>query len=159
MVIFTSANDTNSSNDPWSGTQTVATGGAAPDLVTDARAMAVPTSQGDSLWSGFCPDGDPAPGTYQFGEMTLSAGESGGPLHDPQTDYSLYMAVGSLKIGRAYDPTSTQGGVPEEVSFGYSGDVPESPISGSEPGATSVMPDAKLVIRRKGDFGSTDPNG
>lgn len=156
LNIFNTAAETGAANDPWSGTNTTGSGGLAPNLITDARAVAVPGSTGDPLWNGYCPGND-----YNVAELPLTAGDSGGPGIDPQSCCEVRMIVGPLKITRVYEPSSTQGGAPEDVSFGFdaAGVGPELPAAnGSLVGDSSAEPDAYIKIRRKGDFASVDPN-
>jgi len=153
LTIFNTAGETGATEAPWSGTNTAGTGGASPGaLISDARAVAVPASSGDTLWNGYCP------GTYTAARLDLTAGSTGGPLTDAMSTHDLHMAVGPLKITRVYEPSSTQGAAGEDVSFGYSGGSPEAGVSGSTVGATSTDADAVVYIGRKGDYTGTDPN-
>jgi len=172
----TGAGGTGSSANPWSGTNGSATLNAAGNLlVQNARAVAVPASTGDSLWHGYtvnrsatqttCGTGgvfnvNGSNGHYRVAKLNVAAGTTGSTVaHTPST-INLFMQVGALKIARVYDPTATNGGAPENVSFGYNGagTTPDATVSGSTVGAESGVADAIVVIRRKGDFGSADPN-
>src|SRR5204862_5148889 len=74
------------------------------------------------------------------------------------SNYSLFLQVGNLKITRVYDPTATNGGAPENVSFGYNGASPDATTNGSSPGAESAIADATVFIRKVGDIGGNDAN-
>jgi hypothetical protein len=153
--VFNTAAETGASAAPWSpsgvNTPTV---GAAPALVTNSRAVAVPESTTSSLWGGYAPGAT----HYRVAQLSLSAGDLG--AGEGQTSYSLFMAVDSLKITRVYDPTSANPNqpTPEDVSFGYNGASPDATVSGSTVGATSAIADATVIVRKKGDFGSVDQN-
>lgn len=76
----------------------------------------------------------------------------------PVSNHHLLMQVGTLKITRVYEPTATNGGAPENVSFGYNGANPDTTVSGSTVGAESPNDDATVVIQKKGDIGGFDQN-
>lgn len=148
FVFFNSPATTGATNAPWSGVKDVGVEGAAPSLVTDARAVAVPDSSGSALWNGFCPGG-----SYRVAQLTLSAGNNANP--NGQTNYAINMSVGDLKITKLYDPASTQGPAVSTVAFGYDGVNPDqSAGDGSTPGSSTAIADATVIIRKKGDFSS-----
>lgn len=170
----TGAGGSGSSATPWSGTNTATLNAAGNLLVQNARAVAVPASTGDSLWHGYtvntgsgatsCGTGgvfnvNGSNGHYRMAQLTVAAGTTGVTAGHLPTSFNLFMQVGALKIARVYDPTATNGGAPENVSFGYNGASPDTTVSGSTVGAESPNPDAVVIIRRKGDFGSVDANG
>jgi len=134
----------------WSGANAPAVGAGA--LVTDIRAVAVPASSGDPLWNGYCP------GTgYLVGDLAVQATALAGG----EEVVTIRMGVALLKITRVGDPTGTPIVAPEMVSFGYdAGGSPDTVGSGSDTnfGDTEGIDDATVIIRKKGDFGSFDPN-
>jgi hypothetical protein len=174
FTVFTSG--TGAASGPWSppspNTPTLNAGGGL--LVQNSRAVAVPASTGDALWHGYtvntgsgavsCGTGGVfnvggVNGHYRMARLDVAANTTGVTAGHAPTSFNLFMQVGALKIARVYDPTATNGGAPENVSFGYNGAVPDGTVSGSTVGAESANPDAVVVIRRKGDYGSVDVNG
>src|SRR5262249_43512450 len=180
--VYTSQVNTGtaSAGGPWNsptGTNTPTPNPGAL-LVSNARAVAVPGSTTDALWRGFTVNSGSGAATCGAGGATvnpggvagghyrvsvLSVASATGAANDTRgnlpTTFSLFAQVGTLKITRVYDPTALNGGAPENVSFGYNGASPDTAVSGSTPGLESANPDAVVIIRRKGDFGSTDVNG
>src|SRR5262249_42158974 len=98
-------------------------------------------------------------GHYRVAKLCLASNTSGDTRGHIPTSFNLFMQVGPVRITRTYDPNATNGGAPENVSFGYDGGLPDTTVPGTTVGAESPNPDAVVVIRRKGDFGSTDANG
>jgi hypothetical protein len=172
----TGAGQTGSAQNPWSGTNNGAAGQlnqAGGLLVSNARAVAVPGTTTDNLWRGYNPNTGFAAGAcgtggrfnvgganghYRMAKLTVAANTTGSTVGHAPTSFNLFMRVGPLKIARVYLPTATNGGAPEGVSFGYNGAARDAFVSGSTVAAESANPDGFVIIRRKGDFGSADPN-
>jgi hypothetical protein len=171
FTVFTAA--TGASAGPWSSpSPNIPTLNAAGNLlVSNSRAVAVPSSTTDALWNGYTPNRSASQtscgaggvfnvagsnGHYRVARLDLTAGTGSGTV--PVQTYSLFLQVGNLKITRVYDPTATNGGAPENVSFGYSGGVPDATTNGSSPGAESAIADASVIIRKVGDIGGNDAN-
>jgi hypothetical protein len=151
-TTFNTPGDTGATNAPWSGTNVAGvTGaiGASGNLVTDARAVAVPDSSASPLFNGFTVGG---PFNAGFLELQASGLSSGAGLG--QVDYGLKFAVGTLKITRVFDPNGVAGTAPESIGFGAAGDSNNGSSVGSSVGAD----DATVIVRKKGDFGVVDPN-
>jgi hypothetical protein len=181
FTVFTSQANTGTSSlgGPWSSpspnTPTLNSGAL---LVSNSRAVAVPASTTDALWRGYTVNSGSGAATCGAGGATVNPGtvvgghyrvarlnfsSATGAANDTRghlpTSFNLFFQTGSLKITRVYDPTALNGGAPENVSFGYNGASPDTAVSGSTVGAESTNADAVVIIRRKGDFGSTDANG
>jgi hypothetical protein len=143
---------TGATNAPWSGTNVAGvTGaiGASGNLVTDARAVAVPDSSASPLFNGFTVGGPFNAGTLELQASGLSSGAGLG-----EVSYGLKFAVGTLKITRVFDPNGVAGTAPESIGFGAAGDSNNGSSVGSSVGAD----DATVIVRKKGDFGVVDPN-
>jgi len=166
---------TGAASGPWSSPSpnTPTLNAAGNLLVQNSRAVAVPSSTTDALWNGYTPNrgsgattcgaggvfnvgGFGANGHYRVARLDLTAGTGTGAV--AVQSYTLNLQVGALKITRVYDPTATNGGAPENVSFGYNGASPDATVSGSTPGAESTIADATVIIRKVGDIGGNDAN-
>lgn len=172
FTVFTSG--TGAASGPWSSpSPNTPTLNSGTLLVSNSRAVAVPSSTTDALWNGYspnrnnggtvgaCTSGHPTynvgsvNGHYLVGKLDLASNTTGSTIHHIPTSFNIFMQVGALKITRVYEPTATNGGAPETVAFGTG----DAGVSGSSPGTQSLNADAVVTIRRKGDFGSVDVNG
>lgn len=184
--VYNTAANTGAANGPWSSpspnTPTLGSvAGAAGNIVTNSRAVLVPSSAADPLWNSYSPNTGGSTtnagvctngkynvggvnGHYRVARLDLTAGTAvGGGAAVPVTQYGLYLRVGTLKITRVYDPTAPNAGAASElVSFGYdaAGANPDATLNGStDVGVNSAVADATVVIRKIGDVVGPDPNG
>jgi len=94
---------------------------------------------------------------YRIGRIDFEAGirncsflPPGDNVHRDASTFNVFLSNNNLLTVRTYDGV---GDAEELVSYGYDGAVPETPaVSGNDMNATSIVPDAQVIIMVKGDF-------
>jgi hypothetical protein len=131
----------------WNGVSNAPAGGDAPQSYV-SKAVKVPVSGSPAMYNttgGLVPTA-----RYRVGELAVTAGPRtpGAAGHANNSSFNVQLTGNVLLITRVYNGA---GDADEQVSLGYTNGVPNAPVSGNDPNASSAGPEGVIVSQMKGD--------